>query len=82
MDKREDGTPECHEALLFEACPSCDVGDLTVRNVGGVCLAHCSGCGYRGELKSVYPLVHKNSTEPLPLMGCALDREAARTRAE
>jgi len=52
-------------AVLFEACPRCEVGDLAIRQVGDECLAHCLRCGFKGELASVYPLAH-GDTAKLP----------------
>ncbi len=51
----------CGCAVLFEACPRCEVGDLAIRQVSDECLARCLRCGFEGELETLYPLAHGNT---------------------
>jgi hypothetical protein len=47
--------PEPRAALLFAACPKCQVGDLSILLVKGEYVGACMQCGHVGVLCSVYP---------------------------
>ncbi len=56
---------KCRPALLFEACPKCERGDLELEREAEEIWAHCVRCSYTGRLKTLYTMHARGSIEKM-----------------
>lgn len=60
---------KCRPALLFEACPKCERGDLEVEREADEIWARCLRCSYAGRLKTLYTMHARGSIARMKRLG-------------